>query len=171
MLFFATLLPLLALVSAAPFTKRYTGAKIQSGRDGKCLSPNSNDNSNGVPVVTVNCDQAKTWDINPGSGSVILHGTNFALDAGTGSDNNEGVKIWTSYPGLFQQTWFLTGDQRIAITGGNQCLDEGDNGPQTYQCTPYNTNQVWNILDGSGPSPSSSSSSATPSRTCAAWSS
>lgn len=166
MLFFATLLPLLALVSAAPFTKRYTGAKIQSGRDGKCLSPNSNDNSNGVPVVTVNCDQAKTWDINPGSGSVILHGTNFALDAGTGSDNNEGVKVrslrflkpqasltplctdldFLSWPfpadvstkrskvghllsRLF--SWFLTGDQRIAITGGNQCLDEGDNGPQT----------------------------------------
>ncbi|AAW41073.1 hypothetical protein CNBA5520 [Cryptococcus deneoformans B-3501A] len=170
MLFFATFLPLLALVSATPLTKRYSGAKIQSSRDSKCLSPNSNDYSNGVQVVTVSCDQAQTWDINPGSGSVILHGTNFALDAGTGSDNNEGVKIWTSYPGLFQQTWFLTGDQRIAITGGNQCLDEGDNGPQTYQCTPYNTNQVWNIIDGSGPAPSSTSSGPTPSRTCTAWS-
>ncbi|KGB75524.1 hypothetical protein I307_00799 [Cryptococcus deuterogattii 99/473] len=168
MLFFPILLPLLALVSATPFTKRYSGAKIQSYRDGKCLSPNSNDYSNGVQVVTVNCDQAKTWDINPGSGSVILHGTNFALDAGTGADNNEIVKIWTSYPGLFQQTWFLTGDKRIAITGGNQCLDEGDSGPQTYQCTPYNTNQVWNVLEGSG---TSSSSSAAPSRTCVTWSS
>lgn len=93
MLFFPILLPLLALVSATPFTKRYSGAKIQSYRDGKCLSPNSNDYSNGVQVVTVNCDQAKTWDINPGSGSVILHGTNFALDAGTGADNNEIVKV------------------------------------------------------------------------------
>lgn len=98
MLFFATFLPLLALVSATPLTKRYSGAKIQSSRDSKCLSPNSNDYSNGVQVVTVSCDQAQTWDINPGSGSVILHGTNFALDAGTGSDNNEGVKVRLSVP-------------------------------------------------------------------------
>ncbi len=27
-------------------------------------------------------------------------------------------------------------DKRIAITGGNQCLDLGPSGPQTYQCTP-----------------------------------
>lgn len=37
--------------------------------------------------------------------------------------------------------WYLTGDNRIAITGGDQCLDEGDNGVQTYQCTTGNTNQ------------------------------
>ena len=37
--------------------------------------------------------------------------------------------------------WYLTGDNRIAITGGTMCLDEGDNGPQTYQCTTGNTNQ------------------------------
>jgi hypothetical protein len=37
--------------------------------------------------------------------------------------------------------WFVTGDNRIAITGGDQCLDEGDNGVQTYKCTPGNTNQ------------------------------
>jgi hypothetical protein len=51
------------------------------------------------------------------------------------------TQIWTSYPGLYQQTWYLTGDNRIAITGGNQCLDEGTNGIQTYQCTTGNTNQ------------------------------
>jgi len=37
-------------------------------------------------------------------------------------------QTWQSYPGLFQQTWYLTADGRIAITGGNQCLDEGTNG-------------------------------------------
>lgn len=55
--------------------------------------------------------------------------------------NNQGLKLWTCYPGLFQQTWYYTDDRRIAITGGNQCLDEGTNGVQTYQCTPGNTNQ------------------------------
>jgi hypothetical protein len=32
------------------------------------------------------------------------------------------------------------GDNRIAITGGNQCLDQGPTGTQTYQCTTGNTN-------------------------------
>ena len=53
----------------------------------------------------------------------------------------------------------------MAITGGDQCLDEGDNGVQTYQCTPWNDNQVWYIEDENGqpptnPTPSSSSSAA-----------
>ncbi|KAK6903420.1 hypothetical protein I203_106923 [Kwoniella mangroviensis CBS 8507] len=144
-------LSLLSLISASPtpIQKRYTGVKIQSYRDGYCLLPYGPHQYNGVQVKTTQCQYAPRWDINPGSGSVILSGTNFALDAGTGTENGEIVKIWESYPGLFQQTWYLTDDYRIAITGGNQCLDEGDNyGTQTWQCTPYNNNQVWNILEG-----------------------
>ncbi|WWD22620.1 hypothetical protein CI109_107113 [Kwoniella shandongensis] len=181
MLTTTTLIPLLsflALASASPLalTKRYSGVKIQSYRDHKCLSPISDSTSDGTLVTTVDCANAKTWDINPGSGSVILHGVGLALDAGTGADNNEIVKLWTSYPTLFQQTWYLTGDNRIAITGGNQCLDEGDNGPQTYQCTTGNTNQIWNIIEGggSGPVPSASvspSASASASQSSAAPSS
>jgi hypothetical protein len=38
------------------------------------------------------------------------------------------IQTWQSYPGLSAQTWYLTADGRIAITGGNQCLDEGTNG-------------------------------------------
>ncbi|WWD21760.1 hypothetical protein CI109_106247 [Kwoniella shandongensis] len=147
----------IALSSPVPATqtisKRYTGVKIQSYRNGLCLQPlgRARGNSipiieNGTPVGTVDCAYARTWDISPGSGSVILSGTNFALDAGTGWDNNEKVKVWQSYPGLFQQTWYLTDDDRIAITGGNQCLDEDYDGPQTYQCTTGNTNQVWYVL-------------------------
>jgi hypothetical protein len=37
--------------------------------------------------------------------------------------------------------WYWTDDNRIAITGGTQCLDEGDDGIQIYQCTTGNTNQ------------------------------
>ena len=44
----------------------------------------------------------------------------------TGHDAD--VQTWTSYPGLAAQTWYLTTDGRIAITGGTQCLDEGANG-------------------------------------------
>lgn len=89
------LLPLLAsLVSASPITKRYTGAKISAGRDGKCLSA-SGTPYNGLAVLSVDCAGASTWDINPGSGSVILSGTNFALDAGSNPGNNQGLKVYS----------------------------------------------------------------------------
>ncbi|WVF69500.1 hypothetical protein IAT40_004277 [Kwoniella sp. CBS 6097] len=145
----------LSLTSASPtptrthLDKRYDGVRIQSYRDGTCLTPYGPRLYDGIQVRTTQCQYAPRWDISPGSGSVILHDTGYALDAGTGRDNNEIVKMWTSYPGLFQQTWYLTDDQRIAITGGDQCLDQGDNyGTQTYRCTTGNTNQVWNILFG-----------------------
>ncbi|OCF33770.1 hypothetical protein I316_04482 [Kwoniella heveanensis BCC8398] len=165
-MFFATslttiLLALLSvsapLISASPtpatkthLSKRYTGVRIQSYRDGTCLTPYGPRLYDGIQVRTTQCQYAPRWDISPGSGSVLLHeNNNYALDAGTGRDNNEIVKMWTSYPGLFQQTWYLTDDYRIAITGGDQCLDQGDNyGTQTYRCTTGNTNQVWNILFG-----------------------
>lgn len=35
----------------------------------------------------------------------------------------------------------MTDDARIAITGGNQCLDDSGSGLQTWQCTTGNTNQ------------------------------
>ncbi|WVW84306.1 hypothetical protein I302_106340 [Kwoniella bestiolae CBS 10118] len=159
------ILPLLALISASP-VRRYTSAQIVSGRDGQCLGVLSPPGV-GSPVVSVSCagtNYFTRWDINPGSGSVILSGTGLALDAGSNPGNNGALKVWTSYPTLYQQTWYLTGDNRIAITGGNQCLDEGTNGIQTYQCTTGNTNQVFNV--GGGSTPSSSSSSARPSCTC-----
>ena len=38
-------------------------------------------------------------------------------------------------------SWYFTDDDRLAITGGVQCLDEGDNGVQTYSCETGNGNQ------------------------------
>jgi hypothetical protein len=157
------LLALLPTLLAHPF-KRATGQTISAGRDNLCLSVEGGSAaisslSAGVKVVSLPCEQASTWDISSGSGSVVVSGNSgFALDAGSDPGNNGGLKVWNSYPGLFQQTWvvfshvvgeelmrgirwYLTGDNRIAITGGDQCLDEGDNGVQTYRCTPGNTNQ------------------------------
>lgn len=189
------LLSIASLATASPLpearslNKRYTRVQIQSYRNGECLVPEGAKWGNGFQVITKPCYQATWWDISPGSGSILLSGTSMALDAGTGTENNEIVKIWQSYPGLFQQTWalaisfstwscgsnfgtswYLTPDNRIAITGGDQCLDQGDNGPQTYQCTTGNTNQsmsqhlltylsstmlilvsaVWYIIEGGG---------------------
>jgi hypothetical protein len=141
-----TALTLFAVLSQAvmgsPIEKRATNTVIRSGRNGQCLSlPSGVQPANGVQLVTRDCNSATRWDISPGSGSVIVTGTNFALDAGVPQGNNMNAKVWQSYPGSPQQTWYLTADNRIAVTGGNQCLDEGDNGPQTYQCTTGNTNQ------------------------------
>jgi hypothetical protein len=129
-------------VIGSPIEKRYTNSVIRSGRNGQCLSlPAGSAPNNNVGLITTDCRTATKWDINPGSGSVIVSGTNFALDAGVPQGNNNPAKVYQSYPGSQQQTWFLTADNRIAVTGGNQCLDQGDNGPQTYQCTSGNTNQ------------------------------
>jgi len=90
------LLSLLPLTLAAPYEKRATGQLIYAGRDGLCLSLQGGKNtgpSSGVAVVSIACDQASTWDINKGSGSVILSGTNFALDAGSNPGNNGGLKV------------------------------------------------------------------------------
>ncbi|WVW84307.1 hypothetical protein I302_106341 [Kwoniella bestiolae CBS 10118] len=146
------LLPLLAGVVSATPIKRYDAAWIVSAREGKCLGVKSPAEV-GSAVESVNCTTAEPdyltkWDINPGSGSVILFGTGLALDAGSVPGNNGALKVWTSYPTLYQQTWYLTADNRIAITGGDQCLDQGDEGIQTYECTTGNTNQVFNISYG-----------------------
>ena len=149
-MFNPTFLLLLALATSASPVKRANNQLIVSSRDQKCLSPAggaaavaANQVGNGTPLVTMDCNSAAGWDISPGSGSVILTGTNFAMDAGTTPGNNGLLKVsdcvspvvklltmktWQSYPGLSAQTWYLTADGRIAITGGNQCLDEGTNG-------------------------------------------
>jgi hypothetical protein len=106
------LLPLLAAVSASPIDKRATSVLIESGRDaGQCLSVAGGSSAvrvgsvyDGIPVVTLDCGLASTWDISRGSGSVLVSGTNFAFDIGLNPGNNGPVKIWTSYPGSPQQT-------------------------------------------------------------------
>ena len=108
MLALIAVLPFLLAATAAPTTlqKRYTSVKIVSGRDGKCLAA-APKTSSGSPVSTVDCGStawATQWDINPGSGSVISSGTNLALDAGSNPGNGGSLKVWDSYPGLYQQT-------------------------------------------------------------------
>jgi hypothetical protein len=67
------------------------------------------------------------------------------LDAGSNPANNGPAKLYTCYPGLAQQHWYFTADDRLALTGGNQCLDRanGNGAPQTYNCLTGNTNQMW----------------------------
>lgn len=94
-----------SLAVAGPLQKRFTNTVIRSGRTGTCLTLQG-----GVQIIdgsllyVGDCATATKWDINPGSGSVIVSGTNFALDAGLNPHNNVPAKVWTSYPGATQQT-------------------------------------------------------------------
>jgi hypothetical protein len=97
------LFALLPFAQAAPY-ERATGQLIYSGRDNLCLSPQggrSTSPSSGIAVVSLPCDQASTWDINRGSGSILLSGTNFALDAGSSPGNNGALKVCLSPSSLF----------------------------------------------------------------------
>lgn len=107
----STLFPtflLASFASAAPHLHpRDTGVLIYSGRDGRCLSlPAGFQPGDGTPVVSVDCNGGgvSRWDINRGSGSIVLTGTKYAMDIGLSPSNNGPLKIWTSYPGAPQQT-------------------------------------------------------------------
>jgi len=149
-MFTYTVLTLFAVLAqtvvGSPIEKRATNTVIRSGRNGQCLSIPGSVITNGIQLTTTDCKVATRWDISAGSGSVIVSGRPYALDAGVPQGNNNPAKIWQLYPGSTQQTWYLTADNRIAVAGGNQCLDQGDNGPQTYQCTSGNTNQGKSFL-------------------------
>jgi hypothetical protein len=101
MQYLLSLLPFLATAAlASPIVKRADNQLIQSTVSGRCLSPPSGAAgvANGqvgieTNVVTVDCNDAAAWNISPGSGSVILTGTNYALDAGENPGEQGGVKV------------------------------------------------------------------------------
>lgn len=106
MLPLTTLLPLLALVAASPIAKRANNQLIVSSRDGQCLSPqdgaaavSSGSVTNGTPLVSMDCAKAAGWDLSPGSGSVILSGTGYAMDAGTKPKDNGQLKVSSDFKG------------------------------------------------------------------------
>ncbi|WWC86612.1 uncharacterized protein L201_001489 [Kwoniella dendrophila CBS 6074] len=129
--------------------KRYTAIKIKSNRNNQCLSPIGHKSTwhIGTKVGTAPCDQAALWNASPGSGSVALFDTDLVLGAGTGTQDGESLYLAEKFPGSFQQTWYWTDDNRLAITGGNTCLDQGneEEGTQIWQCTYMNDNQVWTL--------------------------
>jgi len=101
MQYLVALLPFLASAAlASPIVKRANNQLIQSTTSGLCLSPTSGaagvangalgDDTN---VVVLDCGDAATWDISPGSGSIILAGTNYALDAGENPGATGEVKV------------------------------------------------------------------------------
>ena len=115
MVAFIALLALLPALAVGHPARRATGQLIQSNRSGGCLSVAggraavaAGQVTDGTAVVNMACQQASMWDISPGSGSVVVSGTKYALDAGIDPHNFVAMKVWTSYPGLTQQTYVST---------------------------------------------------------------
>jgi hypothetical protein len=147
---------LLFLIRASP-TKGKNDQLIISRRTGLCISPAGGSRQvskehieDGTALTTIDCKEAAAWDISNESGSFTLTETSYAMDAGTPAGNNGQLKVcfdvqvfrgsadrqvWTSYPGAAAQTWYFTNDGRIALAGGDQCIDVGDNGESYYSRT------------------------------------
>jgi hypothetical protein len=95
MLALVTLLPFFIAASATPLAKRYSGVQIVSSIDGKCLAAAPKTGS-GSAVTTVKCGEGNfphSWDIQPGSGSITLHGSKLALDAGLSPADHGSLKV------------------------------------------------------------------------------
>lgn len=172
------ILPLLAITaSASPIERRANNVQIHpNGDTSQCLlvRPIGGQVTNDTPVVVGSCSEPNTlnnFDISYGDNlSVKLSGSNFCLDAGVNpNSNNQLVKMYTCYPGLQQQHWYLTNDNHIAITGGTTCLDRQNGGTlaQVYSCIGGNTNQIWTISGGSTPPPPSTTTTMMASTTVA----
>ncbi|WVF67053.1 hypothetical protein IAT40_001796 [Kwoniella sp. CBS 6097] len=150
MKYFASFLPLLALASASSIVKRHTGVRIQSARNGHCLSPKAPDQLNST-IVAIDCDRAQVWDINPGSGNIVLSGTNKALSTGPEPKLNGKLKLEQTSSEAIGQTWNFVDEHRIKLekfTDSEQCLDQGNSteGTQIYKCYEDNVNQGWRVL-------------------------
>ncbi|KAG6818468.1 hypothetical protein H0H93_004760, partial [Arthromyces matolae] len=123
-----------------------------SNSTSKCLDVRAAVYANGTPVQIYDCNGtgAQKWQIQYGSTSLRVAGTNFCLDAGsTAPENGVGMKIWTCYDNLAAQSWYYASNNQIALTNQGQCLDltggilTNSNPVQTWQCASGNNNQLW----------------------------
>jgi len=117
-----------------------------------CAVPSGGSNANGVAVVLQLCSTLGTkWAISSGNTAVTTNNGAYAFDAGSSPTSGTQMKIWTSYPGLAAQNWYLTGDNRIALTDSGLCLDlpNGNKAAgqrlQLWKCGTGNNNQVWTL--------------------------
>jgi hypothetical protein len=91
-------LAILGRASPIPQQDSSSSMLIESARDGKCLAPSSNVLENGTQIISVDCGTAALWDIVQGSGSIILSGTNFAIDLGLQPGNNGPIYVSQPLP-------------------------------------------------------------------------
>jgi hypothetical protein len=112
--------------------------------------------ADGTPVTFGACNlNSKEWTIKAGNNPNVKvsgstggsAGLGYCLDVGSQFPaNGTPLKIWSCIAGNANQAFYLTDDDHIAVTGGNGCLDIGNNG-QVWQCFGGNTNQLFEVDD------------------------
>jgi len=144
--------------SSNPFPTTGMGVRFihPTGDKTKCLTITGNQIYDGAAVGYAACRGAsdpnvgyQLWSFDaPGVTSITSSYHNVCLDFGTGGGSNgTPMKVWTCYPGLFQQTLYYTDDLHIAVYGGNQCLDvkAGTTDVQSWQCSGTDNNQIFSV--------------------------
>ncbi|KAJ9114568.1 hypothetical protein QFC20_001442 [Naganishia adeliensis] len=165
----------LFLVLAA-LAQSSTAAPVhQLAQGGQCLSvPNPSD---GATVTLAACNSANNnqatttnqqWVIQEGNNQrVQLFGTDLCLDAQIDPAPGRPTVVYPCI-GSGPQTWYLTPDDRIAITGGTQCLTAAGSNAETQNCAPGINSQAFAptlLFDTDTASSSAASASSTASST------
>lgn len=116
--------------SSATSTPPSTGGRriYFNGDKTQCLTVGPATKDNGSPVGVSSCVpdgdryiSNQLWDVQRGTTAVKLSAGNFCLDFGTNPNaNGVGAKLWTCYPGLTQQTFYYTNDNRVSRQRGER---------------------------------------------------
>ncbi|OCF32608.1 hypothetical protein I316_05788 [Kwoniella heveanensis BCC8398] len=166
----------LIFVGTAAVAAQFAAGAVQTlGQNGQCLGVSGTPSAGGqVALASCNANNGQQtstgqqWVISSGNNAgVKLFGTNFCLD-GQADQAGENAII-AECSGSGSQTWYLTGDDRVAITGGTQCLQSSGSNAQTGNCAPGVSSQAWTptfLFDE--PSTTSSASSAASNATSSA---
>ncbi|KAJ9107093.1 hypothetical protein QFC20_003818 [Naganishia adeliensis] len=120
---------------AGPTGQQCLGLTIRAASDGTIV------NMGACLPATDGFKGTQLWNIpaKNSAGPIRLAGSNQCLDAGDRPlANGRILKTWTCYPGLYQQTWYRTADDHLAIVGDTVCMDVQREQPsvvQTWQCS------------------------------------
>ncbi|KAF7440068.1 hypothetical protein PC9H_000411 [Pleurotus ostreatus] len=118
----------------------------------KCVTVRGGVKAEGTPVIIFDCigSASQNWIINDADTKVQWAGTNWCLTASRNPGNNVRSRITKCRDGAIGQDWYYTADLRVNLAGRGQCLDlingnlDNANAVQTYECNPFDTNQIWN---------------------------
>jgi peptidoglycan/xylan/chitin deacetylase (PgdA/CDA1 family) len=118
-----------------------------------CVDTAGNAYGNGVAVTLQPCSSVTVkWALSSGDTTVTTDNGAYSFDSGNSPTSGTLMKIWQAYgTGLANQNWYLTDDNRIALTNQGLCLDlpSGNKAAgqrlQLWRCTTGNTNQIWTL--------------------------
>ncbi|WVF72339.1 hypothetical protein IAT40_007152 [Kwoniella sp. CBS 6097] len=123
------------------------GLYVVSFNTNKCLTPSLGYNTtDGDRLIMLDCEdeRVRTWHVPYSAGLFGLSTLGLAVQPDGKGVNGDKMKITDPLDGSNSKTlWLWNTDNRIATSGGTQCLDMGKDGPQMFDCYPENTDQIW----------------------------